>query len=244
MEKSRLVEAALFMSAEPLTIDQLGKIMETETLGKALGVLDALVLDFNKHDSALEIVKTTDGRYRMQVRSEYLSQVKHLAISTDLPKSVLRTLAIIAFKQPIKQSIVVKMRGNKAYDHIERLREEGFVKKTREGNTYVLETTKKFIDYFGEAVKTTDFVPADRQTILAEAAENVEEAIESAPEEENIEDTPTAEDNTPTPEDGLPTGGPSTDGPPGPLGEEAPSSLGEEAPDSPTEETTETEAEQ
>ena len=104
----------------------------------------------------------------MQVRSEYLSKVKHLAISTDLPKSILRTLAIIAFKQPIKQSIVVKMRGNKAYDHIERLNDEKFIKKTREGNTYVLETTKKFIDYFGEPIKGTDFVPKSQQQILNE----------------------------------------------------------------------------
>jgi len=190
MAKKHLAEAALFMSAEPLTIDQLSKIMGSESLGKALGVLDALVLDFNAQDSALEIVKTTDGRYRMQVRGDYLKQVKHLAISTDLPKSVLRTLAIIAFKQPIKQSIAVKMRGNKAYDHIERLREEGFVKKTREGNTYVLETTKKFIDYFGEPVKGTDFVPKDRQTILGEPA----------PEEGSAEGLPTGNPSSPAAE--------------------------------------------
>jgi len=168
MEKKHLMEAALFMSAEPLTIDQLGKIAESDSLGKTLGTLDALVNEFNARGSALEIVKTTDGRYRMQVRHDYLSQVKHLAISTDLPNSVLRTLAIVAFKQPIKQSIVIKMRGNKAYDHLDRLEQEGFVKKTREGNTYILETTKKFIDYFGEPIKGTEFVPKDRQTILGE----------------------------------------------------------------------------
>ncbi|MFC2175205.1 SMC-Scp complex subunit ScpB [archaeon] len=197
MAKKHLVEAALFMSAEPLTIDQLSKIMETETLGKALGVLDTLVPTFNERDSALEIVKTTDGRYRMQVKGDYLTRVKHLAITTDLPKSALRTLAIIAFKQPIKQSIVVKMRGNKAYDHIAQLVEEGFVKKTREGNTYVLETTKKFIDYFGEPIQNTDFVPKDMQTILGRDAESAEEEIvgeadaAAIVEETEVDDTPT-----------------------------------------------------
>lgn len=171
MEKKMLAEAALFMSSEPLTIDQLGKVMGTDSLGKTLRELDALVVDINERDSSLEVVKTTDGRYRMQVRHPYISKVKHLAISTDLPKSVLRTLAIIAFKQPIKQSIVVKMRGNKSYEHIARLEEEGFVKKTREGNTFILESTKKFIDYFGEPIKGTDFVPKSTQAILNEPEE-------------------------------------------------------------------------
>lgn len=170
MEKKHLAEAALFMSAEPLTIDQLGKIIGSDSFGKTLGIMDSLVADFNDRDSPLEIVKTTDGRYRMQVRTPYLDKVKHLAITTDLPKSVLRTLAIIAFKQPIRQSIIVKMRGNKAYEHIEKLVQEGFIRKTPEGNTFVVETTKKFIDYFGEPIKGTDFIPKDRQTILSESA--------------------------------------------------------------------------
>ncbi len=192
MEKKYLAEAALFMSAEPLTIDQLGKIMGCDSLGKTLGVLDLLVLDFNKKESALEIAKTTDGRYRMQVKTDYLKKVKHLAITTDLPKSVLRTLAIVAFKQPIKQSIVVKMRGNKSYDHLEKLREEGFIKKTREGNTFVIETTKKFIDYFGEPIKGTDFIPKDTQTILG-APEDEDQQSLAADDPEELTQEPVEE---------------------------------------------------
>lgn len=196
MDKKHLVEAALFMSAEPLTIDQLGKIIESDTLGKTLAVLDATVAEFNSRASGLEIAKTSDGRYRMQVRQDYLGPVKHLAITTDLPKSILRTLAIVAFKQPIRQSIVVKMRGNKAYEHIERLEGEGFVKKTKEGNTYTIETTKKFIDYFGEPIKGTDFVPKSTQSILgdtaqaklAEAAADEAAGVEEAEEETETEE--------------------------------------------------------
>lgn len=196
MEKKYLVEAALFMSSEPLTIDQLGKLVESDSMGKTLRILDGVVLDFNQRDSALEIVKTTDGRYRMQVRGDYLKDVKHLAISTDLPKSILRTLAIIAFKQPIKQSIVVKMRGNKAYDHIERLREEGFVKKTREGNTFMLETTKKFIDYFGEPIKDTDFVPKSSQMILGEEEQAQQLLVSEETEAPVEEETTVVEEET------------------------------------------------
>ena len=193
MEKMMLAEAALFMSAEPLTIDQLGKIMGTDSLGKTLRELDALVVDFNERSSSLEIVKTTDGRYRMQVRHPYISKVKDLAITTDLPKGVLRTLAIIAFKQPIKQSIVVKMRGNKAYDHIAQLVEEGFVKKIREGNTYILEPTKKFIDYFGEPIRDTEFVPKSSQMILGEG----QDVPEASAETETPEPTETPQETEP-----------------------------------------------
>ena len=184
MEQNNLkvAEAALFMSAEPLTLDQIGKLMKSESFGETVKVIDELIASFNDKESALEIVKTTDSRYRMQVRREVLPMVKDLAITTDFSKSVLRTLAIIAFKQPIKQSIVVKMRGNKSYDHIHQLDEEGFVKKTREGNTYLIETTKKFIDYFGEPIKGTDMVPKSQQEIL-DPQTTLGAASEVAPEE-------------------------------------------------------------
>lgn len=148
------MEAALFMSANPLTLEQITKVVNSPSLEYTIEVLDTLITEFNAHDSAIELVRTHDGRYRMQVKRPILPHVKDLAVTTDFSKSVLRTLAIISFKQPIKQSIVVKMRGNKSYEHIGRLVEEGFIRKVKEGNTYLLETTKKFVDYFGESVQS------------------------------------------------------------------------------------------
>jgi len=145
-EKKKLAEAALFMSTEPITVSELARVMG---VGVQDGVrtVDELVREFNSRDSALKIVRTGEG-YRMQVRQEFLPRVKHLAASVDLPKSVLRTLSVIAFKQPIKQSVVAKLRGNKAYEHVRELAGRGFIRKTKQGHTFVLETTRKFNEYF------------------------------------------------------------------------------------------------
>jgi segregation and condensation protein B len=142
-----LAEAALFMSTEPLSPTALSSIMGVE-FGEGIETLDTLCKEFNSRNSSLEIIKTDDGRYRMQVRQEFMPSVKHLAATTDLPKSVIRTLSIIAFKQPVRQSDIAKLRGNKAYEHVERLEQDGFIKKVRKGHTFLLETTRKFNDYF------------------------------------------------------------------------------------------------
>ncbi|MCD6414727.1 MAG: SMC-Scp complex subunit ScpB [Candidatus Diapherotrites archaeon] len=147
MNPKHIAEAALFMSTEPLSATRLSKIMGVH-LADAMAAMDELRSEFNSRNSSLEIVKTAEGLYRMQVRQEFLPKVKDLAVSVDLPKALIRTLSLIAFKQPIKQSDVVKLRGNKAYEQIDELEQQGFIKKSKKGHTFLLETTRKFEEYF------------------------------------------------------------------------------------------------
>ena len=142
-----VAEAALFMSTEPLSITRLSRIMGVE-LAETISIMDELRKEFNSRNSSLEIVKTSEGLYRMQVRHEFLPRVKDLAVTVDLPKALIRTLSLIAFKQPIKQSEVAKIRGNKAYEQIDELERQGFIRKAKKGHTYILETTRKFEEYF------------------------------------------------------------------------------------------------
>ena len=153
MSTMKLIEAALFMSTQPVSLEEVARITGLESPKKAFVLIEDFAREFNKSNSALEIVVTHDNKYCMQVKNKYMAKVSHLAVTTDFSKAVLRTLAIVAYKQPIRQSIVVKMRGNKAYDHVNALAEEGFVTKVKESNTYSLETTKKFEEYFGPPVK-------------------------------------------------------------------------------------------
>ncbi len=104
----------------------------------------------------------------MAPKRELTKKVSSLASEKDFSKAVLRTLALIAFKQPIKQSKVAKIRGNKSYKHISELVERSFVKKTKQKRTYVLETTRKFTRYFGEEAKKKKLTPKTMQTKLQE----------------------------------------------------------------------------
>ena len=85
----------------------------------------------------------------MDVNQDYVGIVNKLATgSTEFTKAAQETLAIIAYKQPLKQSVLVKIRGNKAYDHIKSFVDLGLVIKKRAGHTWDLSLNDAFYDYF------------------------------------------------------------------------------------------------
>jgi segregation and condensation protein B len=67
----------------------------------------------------------------------------------EIPNKVLKTAALIAYHQPIKQSELQEMFGSKVYDHVKVLNDLGLIKKREKGRTIVLTTTKQFSEYFG-----------------------------------------------------------------------------------------------
>lgn len=149
----RMVEAVLFVSGrfldmkDMVALSDLNPIMIREALGK-------LKEKHEKSDSAIQVVFKGEGQekemWKMDVKPEYSHLVNRLATgSSEFSKAEQETLAIIAFKQPMKQSVLVKIRGNKAYDHISKFMELGLIKKKRSGHTYELTLSDDFYDYFG-----------------------------------------------------------------------------------------------
>ncbi len=139
------VEAVLFVTAramQPVEISELLKVPE-EDIENAL--LD-LMFDYSSRDGALEI-DDEDG-YIIQVRSEHLDIVEKLC-PVDLKPAVVKTLTIIALKEPIRQSYLKELRSN-AYEHVAELLEKGLISRTKDknGRSYNLKTTPKFAEYF------------------------------------------------------------------------------------------------
>jgi segregation and condensation protein B len=62
----------------------------------------------------------------------------------------LRTLAAVAIKGPIAQTDLVDLRGSGAYQHVQELVLQGFVRKRRQsdGRSYWIQVTDKFHQYF------------------------------------------------------------------------------------------------
>ena len=103
---------------------------------------------YEKDNSAIEIVEKNE-MWKMDVRSEYSNIVNKLATgNSEFSKSEQETLAIIAYKQPIKQSVLIRIRSNKAYDHIKKFLDLGLIRKKRTGHTYELSLSDDFYDYF------------------------------------------------------------------------------------------------
>jgi segregation and condensation protein B len=141
------LEAILYIKAQPVSLDEL---VEAVGLERDL-VEDALLelmTDYAHRDSALEVIETPSG-YSLQLRETYQDIVTHL-IPAELNTGALRTLAAIALKSPILQTDLIELRGSSAYQHVQDLVEQGFVKKRRQqdGRSFWLEVTQKFYQYF------------------------------------------------------------------------------------------------
>lgn len=60
----------------------------------------------------------------------------------------MKTLSFIAYKQPVTQSYLAKVRGNLSYSHVKHLQEMGLISEEKLGRTKILRTTPNFADYF------------------------------------------------------------------------------------------------
>ncbi|MDD5148418.1 MAG: SMC-Scp complex subunit ScpB, partial [Candidatus ainarchaeum sp.] len=146
---NKLFEAALFMSPNALAIQDLMAIVGSENYTEVKKAALDFLIEFNERETALEILQIEDA-FKMQVKAELEPLVSGFAAKALFHQGIMKTLALIAFKQPIMQNAVIKYRNNKAYDHISRLVEEGFVVREQKGRSYVLRTTKKFLEHFGK----------------------------------------------------------------------------------------------
>lgn len=141
------LEAALFLSARFLSVEDL--IMFTDINPLMLKeLINRLIEKYNSNESAIEIV-IKENMWKMDVKQEYVSMINKLATgSAEFSKTEQETLAVIAYKQPVKQSVVIKIRGNKAYEHVKKFIEIGLVKAKKLGHTKELRLSDDFYEYF------------------------------------------------------------------------------------------------
>ena len=118
--------------------------------GQAMNLVAiASVLGCEVEDAEMGLIVETEAGFALRLRSEFADLVNKL-IPVDLGRGALRTLAAIALKKNILQSELIELRGAGAYQHVQELVEQGFVKKKRqaEGRSSVLQLTSKFHQYF------------------------------------------------------------------------------------------------
>ena len=143
--KSR-IEAVLFVTGKAVSLKDISEILEIDEQEVETAMLD-LIMDYSSRDGALEI--DDENGYIIQVKEEYMDIVEKLC-PVDITNAVLKTLTVIALKEPIRQSELKELRGSNAYDHVQELVDKGLIsrKKDKNGRSYNLKTTPKFAEYF------------------------------------------------------------------------------------------------
>jgi len=147
-EDRALLEAALFLSPQPMTRRGLAKILGDVQLAYVDRLLAELQRDYGRDDHGLEL-HLEEGRAGFRVKTAHIDRVSHLAPQQDIPRPILRTLAVIAYNHPMHQSDLVKLRGNKAYGHVQELVDRNLIQAEESGRTLLLHVTKEFLRHFG-----------------------------------------------------------------------------------------------
>jgi segregation and condensation protein B len=145
-QKLALLEATLFTTTDPLSLDELQKILKIrrDEIEKLMKVLEE---KYSAPDTGIRL--SSIGGYKLIVKEAFLDKVSHLTPHADLSRGLLRVLAIIAYHEPIRQSDIVKIVGNRTYDYVKELIDKGLVKAERKSRTNVLTLTPQFEEYFG-----------------------------------------------------------------------------------------------
>ncbi|MFC1741232.1 SMC-Scp complex subunit ScpB [Nanoarchaeota archaeon] len=183
------VEAILFSAGRVVEVKEFQKILNLRKPGLITEAIKDIKEEYSARESPIMIVDEGEG-WKLAVREMYLPMVQRINPHTELSKSILETLAVITWKQPIIQSDVIKIRTNKAYDHIAELQRLGFITKVRHGRSYALKVTQKFLDYFDlpdmSSIKEVFKDFKDVETAVQKKAEEKMDKKEEAKPEEQV----------------------------------------------------------
>lgn len=141
------LEAILFAGGAPLSVKELTEKAGVSDFRAVQRALRHLARAYSGRQTSLEIRRVGD-RYALQVREEFLSSV-HSVQPIEIPPRTLKSLTLIAYHQPMLQSVLVKMVGEYAYQEVAELQSFGLIRAEAKGSTLELTTTPRFAEYFG-----------------------------------------------------------------------------------------------
>ncbi len=142
-----LLEAILFSAGRSLSVSEMSENLgyEEEEILESIGNLQSTIK--RRRGGGLQVVEI-GNKWAMEVKPGIAD---HLPKETksELPPKLLKAAALIAYHQPMPQSRLVELLGQRAYDHIRELAQAGLIGRRRDGNTRRLTTTRRFSEMFG-----------------------------------------------------------------------------------------------
>ncbi len=154
-ELKNIVEAVLMVSETPLSVAKILAVFDDKsapTTEQVNAVLDELQEECAER--AIDLKKIGKG-YRFQTKLKYADRIRKLQASRPpkLPRALLETLAIIAYRQPVSRGDIEDIRGVSVSTEImQRLIEREWVNQVgvrdTPGRPAIFGTTPAFLAYF------------------------------------------------------------------------------------------------
>ncbi len=193
LEPKLIAEAILFAADRPVELKVLQNAMGIRSPNKAKAILEELKAEYASQRRAIEIIELRGGRFFMRLRPDLLELARRYTRRQVLTSGVLKTLAFVAYHQPVQRSTVVAVRGKDAYRQLKILLDRGFIETEKSGRTQLLRTTQLFADLFGVENTPSAIKGVISRLLKAEAQQQPTrgEAVEEAPKEEQKQATGT-----------------------------------------------------
>lgn len=176
------VEAVLFAVGKEITTERIASLCSLSA-EEVESIISRLSQEHAQRDNSLQIIRKENG-WKLTVKDEFVPLVSTLVSSTELPRSLMETLAVIAWKYPIVQSGIIKLRGSGAYEHMRLLEEEGYIAKEKSGRTFKVKLTPKFFEYFD--LPSEEAKQAFLKQVPAQVLQAAEEVSKEADEVERL----------------------------------------------------------
>jgi segregation and condensation protein B len=180
---SRL-EAALFLSREPLTLRKLAQLANLTDATEARTLLAGLRNRYDERGSAFQVVQVSGG-YQLLSRPEFSPWLRPQAAfepPVRLSPPALETLAVVAYRQPVLRSEVEAIRGVSCGEVLRQLLDRDLLRivgRSEElGRPLWYGTTKRFLQMFG--LRNLDELPWAAQLRRADGQAQVDSPGNSA----------------------------------------------------------------
>lgn len=149
------IEAAIYITDEPLTPDQIARAVE-QPIETVKQILAKLTEEYARPDRGLS-VRELAGGYKMGTKPEHHESirlfVKRLQPPFKLSLAALETLAVVAYKQPITAPEIMEIRGVQGAGVLKTLLDRRLIatagRKDVVGKPIMYKTTKEFLIQFG-----------------------------------------------------------------------------------------------
>ncbi|MGO8671031.1 MAG: SMC-Scp complex subunit ScpB [Capsulimonadaceae bacterium] len=173
-ELRTLLDAYLFVAAEPVRPVDVAKVLHIET-ALAEEVFEDIVNEYARRtQSGLQVMRIAGG-YQMATKPHLAEDIARLLATPGnkprLSKPALETLAIVAYQQPVTVAEIEAVRGVSADGVLKTLMDRGLIRedgrKPVPGRPILYATTPDFLHYFG--LNTLEDLPPLEDIAVADA---------------------------------------------------------------------------
>lgn len=175
-----ILESLLFFSGESISVQRLCEVCDAEEI--TIHIAISKLNEFYKESNSGICIQEINGAYQMCTcpqNFEYIQRFKQKPVRKLVTQSLLETLAIIAYSQPITKAQIEDLRGVRSDHAINKLVEYGLVEEMGRlnaiGRPILFGTTDTFLRHFG--FKSLDELPKVKEELIEVFKKEIKEQM-------------------------------------------------------------------